>query len=101
MRALALQHHLDELGTVERIRALADRGHLDRALARDLTDTLHFLMALKLRNNLHQRQLQLPADNLVQMARLGTMERDMLKDALAIIRRLRQFLRLRYRLDAL
>ena len=101
MRALALQHHLDELGTVERIRALADRGHLERALARDLVDTLHFLMALKLRNNLHQRQLQQPADDLVQMARLGTMERDMLKDALAIIRRLRQFLRLRYRLDAL
>jgi signal-transduction protein with cAMP-binding, CBS, and nucleotidyltransferase domain len=35
------------------------------------------------------------------MARLGTMERDMLKDALAIIRRLRQFLRQRYRLDTL
>lgn len=101
MRTLALHHHLDELGTVERIRALSDRGHLDRVLARDLIDTLHFLMGLKLRHNLHQRQLQQPADNLVQLARLGTMERDMLKDALAIIRRLRQSLRLRYRLDAL
>jgi CBS domain-containing protein len=101
MRALALQYRLEELGTVQRIRVLSDRGHLDRDLARDLTDTLHFLMGLKLRNNLYQRQLRQPCDNLVQLSRLGTMERDTLKDALAIIRRLRQFLRLRYRLDAL
>jgi len=101
MRALALQHQLEELGTVQRIRTLAERGQLDRDLARDLTDTLHFLMGLKLRHNLHQRQLQQPGDNLVQLARLGTLERDMLKDALAIIRRLRQFLRLHFRLDAL
>ncbi len=101
MRALALQYHLTELGTVERMRTLVNLGHLDRDLARDLTDTLYFLMALKLRNNLHQRQLQQAADNLVHLSQLGTMERDMLKDALAIIRRLRQFLRLHFRLDAL
>ena len=101
VRTLALHHHLEELGTVPRIRTLAERGHLDRALARDLTDTLHFLMGLKLRHQLQQRQLQQACDNLVPIARLGTLERDMLKDALAIIKRLRQFLRLRYRLDAL
>ena len=101
MRALALQHHLTELGTVQRMRALVHLGHLDAALARDLTDSLHFLMGLKLRHNLHQRQLQQPADNLVRLSQFGTMERDMLKDALAIIRRLRQFLRVHFRLDAL
>ena len=101
MRALALQHHLTELGTVQRMRALVHLGHLDAALARDLTDSLHFLMGLKLRHNLQQRQLQQPADNLVRLSQFGTMERDMLKDALAIIRRLRQFLRVHFRLDAL
>ncbi len=101
MRALALQYHLAEIGTVQRIRTLADRGHLDKDLARDLTDTLHFLMGLKLRHNLRQRQLQQPADNLVRLSHFGTLERDMLKDALAIIRRLRQMLRLHFRLDAL
>ena len=101
LRVLALQHHLEELGTVPRIRTLAARGLLDADLARDLIDTLHFLMGLKLRHNLHQRQLQQPGDNLVRVAHMGTMERDMVKDALAIVRRLRQLLRLRLRLDAL
>ena len=101
MRALALQYHLTELGTVERMRTLVNLGHLDRDLARDLTDTLYFLMGLKLRHNLHQRQLQQAADNLVHLSQFATMERDMLKDALAIIKRLRQFLRLHFRLDAL
>ena len=41
------------------------------------------------------------ADNLVHLSQFATMERDMLKDALAIIKRLRQFLRLHFRLDAL
>ena len=58
-------------------------------------------MGLKLRHNLHQRQLQQPADNLVRLSQFGTLERDMLKDALSIIRRLQQFLRLHFRLDAL
>jgi CBS domain-containing protein len=101
MRALALQYHLTELGTVQRMRALVNLGHLEQGLARDLTDSLHFLMGLKLRHNLQQRQLQQPADNLVRLSQFGTMERDMLKDALAIIRRLRQFLRTHFRLDAL
>ena len=101
LRALALQYHLTELGTAERIRTLVNLGHLDPGLARDLTDTLRFLMGLKLRHNLQQRQLQQPADNLVRLSQFGTLERDMLKDALAIIKRLRQYLRLHFRLDAL
>ena len=101
LRALALQYHLGELGTVQRIRTLVHLGHLDKDLARDLVDTLHFLMGLKLRHNLHQRQLQQPADNLVRLSNFSTLERDMLKDALSIIRRLRQMLRLHFRLDAL
>lgn len=101
LRALALEHHLTEVGTVERIRTLVNLGHMQKALARDLIDTLHFLMGLKLKHNLQQRQLQQPADNVVRLSQFGTLERDMLKDALQIIKRLRQHLRLHFRLDAL
>jgi len=37
----------------------------------------------------------------VLLSALGTLERDSLKDTLAIIKRFRQHLRLRYRLDSL
>lgn len=101
VRTLALQHHVAELGTVARLQVLAERGHLPAAMARDLTEALHFLMALKLDNNLRQQHAGQPVDNLVQLSALGTLERDLLKDTLAIIKRFRQHLRLHYRLDSL
>lgn len=100
VRTLALEQHLDELGTVARLRALSDRQIVAPDLVRDLVEALHFLMTLKLRNNLRQRQLGQPADNLVALSSLGTLERDMLKDSLAIIKRLRQHLGLHFRMDA-
>ena len=53
----------------------------------------------KLRNNLRQRQLAQPLDNLVALSSLGTLDREMLKDSLAIIKRLRQVLGLQFKMD--
>lgn len=100
VRALALQAQVSATGTVERLRLLVERGRIDADLARDLAETLHFLMGLKLKNNLAQHQLGQPADHLVRMASLSTLERDRLNDALGIVRRFRQVLRERFRLDA-
>lgn len=99
-RALALEARLDEVGTAARLRALATRGQLAQDLARDLVEVLHFLMGLRLRNHLRQKQLGLPLDNLLPLSSLGTLDRDLLKDALLIIKRFRQQLRLHYRLDS-
>jgi CBS domain-containing protein len=100
VRALALEHRLDEVSTAARLRTLVSRQHIAPDLARDLTEALHFVMGLKLKNNLHQKQLGQALDNLTQLSSLGTLERDLLKDALAIIKRFRLFLRLHYKLDA-
>ena len=99
VRALALEHHLEELGTVARLRALASKQVIAPDLARDLVEAMNFLMTLKLRNNLRQLQLGQVADNLVASSSLGTLERDVLKDSLAIIKRLRQHLGLHFKMD--
>lgn len=101
IRALALQHRLEGLRTSERIHQLATAGHLDEALARDLVDALHFLMGLKLKNNLSQQQMGEAVHNSARLSELGTLERDLLKDSLAIIKRFKQHLRSHFRLDAL
>ena len=101
VRALALQHHVHELGTAARLQVLANRGLLPAGLARDLADALHFLMGLRLENSLRQRRAGQPAGHGVELASLGTLERDLLKDALAIIKRFRLHLRLHFRLDAI
>ena len=101
VRALALQHHITEPGTVARLQMLGNRQHLPAQMARDLTEALQFLMALKLDNNLRQRRTGQPTDNLVRLSTLGTLERDLLKDTLEIIKRFRLHLQQHFRLDFL
>jgi CBS domain-containing protein len=100
VRTLALEQRLEELGTAERLRVLAGRGVVTDDLARDLREALHFLMALKLRINLRQRQLGHAMDNLVRLDSLGTLDRDQLKDSVSIVRRFRQHLALHYKLES-
>jgi CBS domain-containing protein len=99
VRALALEHRLDDVSTAGRLRALVARNHIPQDLARDLIEALHFLMGLKLRNNLRQKQLAQPLDNLSHLSTLRRLDRVLLKDSLAIIKRFRQHLRLHYKLD--
>lgn len=101
MRALALKHGVDALRTTERIQQLQRKGKLDTQLAQDLTDALHFLMGLRLKNNLQLRQTGEVAHHLVRLSDLGTMERDLLKDSLAIVKRFKQHLHAHFRLDTL
>ena len=58
-------------------------------------------MGLKLKNNLRQRQLGQTVDNLVRLSALSTLERDRLKNSLAIVKRFRQFLQQHFKLGAL
>ncbi len=59
------------------------------------------MMALKLNHQLRERRLGLAPSNLVRPAELGTLEREPLQDALAIIRRFRVLLRQQFKLDTL
>ena len=101
LRALALRHRVRAVSTVDRLRELRARGILDDALVTDVIDALHCLMALKLANQLRQRAAGRTPDNFVRPADLGTLERDSLRGAMAIVKRLRTQLVLDFRLDEL
>jgi CBS domain-containing protein len=101
VRALALQYQVRELGTVPRLQALVAAQRIDATLARDLGDALRFVMALKLTHQLRQRRQGEAPSDLVQPSALGALERDPLRESLAIVRRFRAFLREHFRLDAL
>ena len=101
VRALALRHRLREVGTAGRLRALAASGKLEPGLARDVLDALHVLMGLRLTRQLRQRAAGQPIDNRVRRADLGTLEREGLRDALAIVKRFRALLVTEFRLAEL
>lgn len=101
VRALSLEHGVREAGTIARIERLAAQAHIDAALARDLTDALHFLMGLRLSHQLRQRAGGARPGNEIRASELGALEREPLRDSLAIVRRLRLHLRQHFKFDSM
>jgi CBS domain-containing protein len=101
VRALALQARIGERGTADRLRALAERGVLAADTARDLVEALHLLMGLRLTHQLRQREQGAPPSNEVRPSELSTLEREPLRDALAIVKNFRGWLRQHFRFDSL
>ena len=100
VRSLALARRIAATGTAERIAALQAEGQLDPALAQELVQGLHFLMGLRLQAGLAEQELQRPVTGNVDPARLSTLERDLLKDTLLVVKRFKALLHQRLRLDA-
>ena len=85
MRTLALRDHVHAQGTVLRLEALVAAGRLPAAMATDLTDGLHFMMSLKLKAGLTETDTGRPMTGQVPTDRPSILERDLLKDALAVV----------------
>jgi CBS domain-containing protein len=100
-RALALKHQVRAQGTVARLQALQATGVIDGELVGELTEALHFVMALRLKHQLRQRRAGGLPGNSVRPSELDTLERDPLQDSLAIVKRFRGFLTQHFRLDSL
>ncbi len=101
VRSLALARHVDTTSTVDRIEALVADGTLDAPLGREMRESLHLLMGLRLQAGLSEIERHRPVTGEVDPATLSSLERDLLKDALAVVRRFRTLLQQRLRLDAL
>lgn len=98
VRALALAHRIPATGTVARIEALAADHRLPPDLATDLIDSLHFFMGLKLKTGL-AAQATGKASEGIAIDKLSPLDRDLLKDTLGVVKRFRNVLFQRFRLD--
>lgn len=101
IRSMALEHRIRETGTARRIETLVQAGHLGAEIGTDLLDSLHFFMSLKLKNALDAMELGKPSSTPLTMDRLSALDRDLMKDALAVVKRFKSVLRARYHLDNL
>ena len=101
VRSLALAGRLDATGTVERIEALVQRGDLSADMGRELTESLHFFMSLKLKAGLAELDRQQPVSGAVDAKALSSFERDLLKDTLGVVKRFKAQLHHRFKMNAL
>ncbi|MDD2712836.1 MAG: putative nucleotidyltransferase substrate binding domain-containing protein [Simplicispira sp.] len=99
VRSLALARRIAATSTAERIAALVADGALDTALGHELIESLHFLMGLRLTAGLAEIDTGRPVTGNVLPERLSSLERDLLKDALSVVKRFKTILHTRLRLD--
>ncbi len=101
VRSMALEAGIPARNTYLRVDQLVQRAALTTEMAQDVVESLAFLQGLQLKYGLQKIAKGRPMDNLIDPRRLTTLERDLLKDTLAVVKRFRQMLRHRYRLNAL
>lgn len=88
VRSLALKAGIDEAGTFERLTALKNQGVISEKLAKDTADALAYLMNMRLKAGLfYVRNGEPISPNQVDTELLSTLERDLLKDSLAVVKR--------------
>ena len=101
VRSMALAHRIDATSTVGRITALVAAEKLPQQLASDLIDSLHFFMGLKLKVGLLELETGRAVSGGIQVERLSSLDRDLLKDTLGVVKQFKALLNQRFHLEAL
>lgn len=101
VRALALEKGLEETNTVQRIRRLQQHGLFDKELAQSIVDAYTYMNGLRLAARLEKMRLHQPLDNFIRVDEISKLERDLLRDSLLIVKRLKELIRHHFRLGVL
>ncbi|WP_107688015.1 DUF294 nucleotidyltransferase-like domain-containing protein [Neisseria wadsworthii] len=100
VRALALEARIEDTGTFDRLQKLAQMNVIDEHLAKDVAEALRYLMEMRLKSGLlgmHNGHVTEP--NQVDLQSLTTLERDLLKEALQVVKRFKSVVRHHFHLN--
>lgn len=90
LRSMAVKAGITTPNSYQRIEELVSARLLPSELALDLRETLSFLQGIRLQHGIHAIRAGRRADNLIDPEVLSTLDRDLLKDALGVVKRFRQ-----------
>lgn len=96
VRALALEYGIDETSTRLRLRQLASQKVIDEKIAQNITEALEFFLSKRLAVSLTTDD---KSARKVNPNTLSALERDLLKESLAVVKYFRGFITRHYRLD--
>ncbi|GGW49145.1 DUF294 nucleotidyltransferase-like domain-containing protein [Vreelandella hamiltonii] len=106
VRTMALERRIKATSTLDRLDALAADGRLDRRFADDLGEALALFTELRLKQQLQELKSACARDadtgkrtNRVVVQELSSLERDLLREALHIVKDFKQRLSHRYHLE--
>ena len=90
-----------ETNTFARIDALQKLSVLSAETVADLTQSLQFLMGLRLKTGLEELDKGRQVSGGIDVSRLSSLDRDLLKDSLSVVKKFKTQMRYRFKLDAL
>ncbi len=97
-RLAALRHGIKENNTMGRLQLLFEGGHISQELFSETSEAYEFLMQLRLIHQLRKIEEGEIPDNYINPADLTDLEKQTLKEAFEVVRRLQSHLRLEYRI---
>lgn len=103
VRTMALEHRILETNTFKRIEALVEMGQMQKAMGDNLSEAL----ALFIQQRLKQQIIRVDESdtgidetpNMVDLQKLSKLDRELLRDALRIVKDFKKFLTLHYHLS--
>ncbi len=98
LRCLALKHDIRQTNTLARCTALQAAGHLPDHLAHDLAQAFTVMQRLRLDAQLKAMATDTPPDNRIHPDSMNRIERELLRDALRIVKTFRQEIKTRFHL---
>ncbi|MCG8428386.1 MAG: DUF294 nucleotidyltransferase-like domain-containing protein, partial [Chromatiales bacterium] len=96
VRSLCLEKGIFKTNTTKRLHALANIGVLDKQFTHDLVDAFEFMLGLKLRAGLNSSD---GSSNFVNASDLHKLEKDLLKDSLALVKELKSLIHHHFKLE--
>lgn len=98
VRTLALERHITETNTIERIKALNNANIFDKQFATELIEAYDTLLSVRLKVRL-QYPDDLEAANYINPKKLDKIERDLLKDSFKVVNTFKKFLTYHFHLN--
>lgn len=101
IRTLALQHKIKETNTFQRLEVLAERKILKKKYTDNLSEALSVMSTLRLQQQLRAARGQAAPDeaNLVSAVSLNKLDRDLLREALHLVKEFKSRMSHRYHLE--
>ena len=101
VRALSLKTRIEQNSTIARIKELKKLEVIDKDLAKELIEAFDVLQYLRLNRQLEAIEVPKSPDNMIDIANLSKLQRDLLKDSLEIVEKFRNFIMRYFELDRL
>lgn len=104
IRTLALEHRIKQTNTFARIEALVEAGQLKEKHGKEISEALSLFIQIRLRQQIKRMECSEDGHdhtpNILDLQTLDKLERELLRDALHIVKGFKKHLELRYHLGS-